>query len=483
MKKIIFALAAILLLAPGTQAAPPKWEQSLINVQATRKTYNPSRPWSRSSSTTVKTAMVIGKNQFLTTAEGLQDLSMLRVQKDGRGTWWDGKLKWVDYHANIAVVSAAEEEFSEGLVPVKMGNVDTSKKDWQILRWKSGNVEKRAAEFNQFLVQEGRLTFIQHLQLEASSEIDAVGWGEPLVSGGKVVAIATGQADNNIRFIPVKFFRKVLAARQAGKNRGLGYFPFVWSPVANPETYKFLKLDGEPRGAMVLEVPVIPRVKGRLKPKDIILEVDGFPIDNEGYYRDPDLGLIIMENLSTRGKLAGDVVKMKIWRDGKAINVNYPLPPIRYTDKLLPERTFDQEPEYLIVGGLMFQPLNVPLLRAFGGNWRTRAPFRLSKLASELPTKERKAMVALTVVIPDPYNLGYQNARWLPLDTINDQRISTIADIRAALKKPINGFHEVRFMKGSSTERMVLDADRERETTQRILRHYRIPAPSFFGTN
>ncbi|MFT6620342.1 MAG: hypothetical protein ACJASX_003251 [Limisphaerales bacterium] len=363
-----------------------------------------------------------------------------------------------------------------------MGDADSERKDWQILRWKTGNLERRAAEFNQFLVQEGRLTFIQHLQLEASSDIDAVGWGEPLISGGKIVAIATGQIENNVRFAPVSFFQKVLDARAAGKPRSLGYFPFVWSPVANPELYDFLKLPGEPRGALILQIPDVPKVKGKLKQRDIILEVDGFPIDNEGYYRDPELGLIILENLSTREKLAGDIVKLKVWRDGKSVNVNYVLPPARFEHKLLPEQTFGQEPEYLIVGGLLFQPLNVPLLRAFGANWRTRAPLGLTNFADGPPKKGREGLVALTMVVPDPFNLGYQSARWLVVDTINERKITNIADIRSAMKKPINGFHEVRFMKGSSVERMVLDAKKEPAVTKQILEHYRIPAPAFFAS-
>lgn len=482
MKKLIFALGALLLLETTAPAAGVAWEKSIITIQATRKTYTPSRPWSRSSSTSVKTGVVIGKNRFLTTAEGLQDLSMMRVQKNGRGTWWEGKLLWLDFHANIAVVSASEAVFAEGLVPAKMGDADSERKDWQILRWKTGNLERRAAEFNQFLVQEGRLTFIQHLQLEASSDIDAVGWGEPLISGGKIVAIATGQIENNVRFAPVSFFQKVLDARAAGKPRSLGYFPFVWSPVANPELYDFLKLPGEPRGALILQIPDVPKVKGKLKQRDIILEVDGFPIDNEGYYRDPELGLIILENLSTREKLAGDIVKLKVWRDGKSVNVNYELPPARFEHKLLPEQTFGQEPEYLIVGGLLFQPLNVPLLRAFGANWRTRAPLGLTNFADGPPKKGREGLVALTMVVPDPFNLGYQSARWLVVDTINERKITKIADIRSAMKKPINGFHEVRFMKGSSVERMVLDAKKEPAVTKQILEHYRIPAPSFFAS-
>lgn len=482
MKKLLQLLTAILCFGAFDFSALAAWEDSIITVQATRKTYSYSRPWTRRTSTIHKMATVIGENEFLTTAEGLQDLTMLRVQRNGRGQWHPGRLKWIDYHANIAVVEAIDRAFYQGLKPVTLASSNGNRKGWTIARWKNGNIEERTAEFNQFLVQDGRLTFIQHLQMEASSEIDAVGWGEPLVSNGQVIAIATGQVENNIRFIPVSFFIRVLESRRAGKDGRLGYFPFVWAQVSNPEVFKFLKLPGVPRGAMVQQVPDVPGVSGTLKPRDLILEVDGQAIDNEGYYRDPDHGLLIMENLSTKGKLAGDVLKFKIWRDGKAISVDYVLPAADFGDKLVPEATFDQEPEYHVAGGLVFQPLTVPLLKLFGGDsWKNRAPFLLAKHTEATPSKKRSGLIVVSMVIPDPFNLGYQDLRWIVVNQINGRTISSIADLRMAFKNPQAGFHILEFMPGSQVQRIVLDAKREAEATQRILRHYRIPAPNFFA--
>ncbi len=466
-------------LAPAISGAD--WEKSLITLQSTGTSYDYSRPWSRGSRSATKVAVVIGDNQFLTTAEGLQNLTMLRLQKNGRGRWYSGALEWVDYHANIALISAKDAAFAEGLVPAQFGSVPANKDNWSVLRWKSGNLEKRAAEFNQFLVQDGRMTFIQHLQMEASTEMDAVGWGEPLVSGDRIIAIATGQIENNVRFIPYSFFQKLLKARLAGKKASLGYFPFVWSQVENPEMFSYLKLTGEPRGALVIKVPEVPATTEQFKPQDIILEVEGRPIDNQGYYRDPAYGQLILENLSTRGKLAGDILKFKIWRDGKAMDLNYKIPAANYSYKLMPDSKHDQAPEYLIVGGLMFQPLDGPYLSSIGG--AGRAPARVTHFAEAHTSKERSGLVILSLVIPDPFNLGYQNLRWLVLDTFNGRKISSINDIREAMKKPVNGFHEINFMKGWSTEHIVLDAASEPEATRRIHNHYRIPTPNLFSSN
>ena len=207
-----------------------------------------------------------------------------------------------------------------------------------------------------------------------------------------------------------------------------------------------------------------------LKPQDIILRIDGFDLDIQGDYEDPEYGHLMLENLATRQKWAGDNVKMQIWREGKAMDVVYRLPKYDYSTTLVPFGTYDQEPEYMIVGGLVFQPLTDSYLQSWGPEWRRRAPFRLYHYRDEPPTKERSALVVLSQVLPDPYNIGYQEQKYLVVDKVNGQLVSRLRDLRAALQKPMNGYHVLEFMRSDSLRRIVLRADgNETEATARIL--------------
>ncbi len=473
---LILCLLASAALLPAAPAA--EWENSLVFLEVTRKGYDVFQPWSPRARAVQKIGLVIGPREILTTAEELSDRTLIRVQKGGRGKWWNAEVTWIDYHANLAVLTASDATLWAGLKPAAFVTGKPPKDGLQIVRWRNGNLEVRKAEFNQFIVEDARLSFIQHLQLECSTEMQGVGWAEPLVAGGKIAGIASGQSGNNARFLPASFIEPILTARKAGKYPGLGYFPFTWTPVENPSTFKFLKLPGEPRGALVIDVPAVPKLEQNLKPRDLILSVDGFDVDNQGYYKDPDYGQLIVENLGSRRKFAGDVVKMRVWRDGAQLTLDYKLPKLDYSVKLLAEQTFDQAPEYLIAGGLVFQPLNIPLLRGFGDDWKRRAPFRLVHFAGELPSAERSALVALTSVLPDPYVLGYQDARLLVVDTVNGRKISRVADVQEALRQPQDGFHVIEFLRGDNLRRIVLDAKEMDAATKRILERYRIPAAS-----
>jgi hypothetical protein len=467
------------LTIPAQQTAPPQaaaWERSLVVLDVTRKSYDYFQPWNRRQAGSQKTGVVIGEHHILTTADELYDATLVRLQKGGRGKWWTGTLSWVDYHANLALVTTEDEDFWRELRPVELHHAAPTNGALQIVRWRNGKLETRQAEFTQFTVAEGQLSTVNHVQLEVSSEIEGVGRGEPVIMNSHVLGLVTAQRGRTCIATPAAFITSILDARRAGRYRGLGYFHFYWQPAENPASLAYLGLPGEPRGVLVIDVPRRPDGRAPvLRPKDIILQIDEFAVDTEGDYLDPDFGHLMIENLATRRKWAGDPVKIQVWREGQTQEVTYHLPKFDYTNSLVPDAVFDQAPEYLIVGGLVFQPLTDPYLRGWGRDWRRQAPFRLYYYNEQPATEERPALVLLSLVLPDPYNIGYQDLRGLVVDKVNGRRISRVAEIRDALKTPVDGFHIVEFMKGDSLQRLVLAAgEAERAATRRVLQRYGI---------
>ncbi len=460
------------------------WERSIVTLDVARKDYNYFLPWTRQASRQRKTGIVVGKHEILTTADGLFDRTFIRVQKGGRGQWWFGTVSWIDYGANLALVMVADSNFWSGLEPASLGSMPPDGR-LQILRWTDGNLERRSAEFTQYTVRQAQLAPINHAVLEASSEIQNAGWCEPIVSGTRVVGLVRAQSGRTCIAIPASFIRSILDARRNGQYHGLGYFHFYWQPTENPASLAALHLPGPPRGVIVIEVS--PRPDGLpnvLRPNDIILQIDGFDVDIQGDYDDPEYGNIMLENLATRFKWAGDAVKMKIWRDNKGMEVTYRLPKYRFTDSLVPFATYDKEPEYLIVGGLVFQPLTDSYLQGWGADWRGRAPLSLTHYCDVAPTKKRPALVILSQVLPDSFTLGYEDLRYLVVDKVNGQRVSYLSDLKAALRKPVNGYNIIEFMKSNSLRRMVIGAgEAERQATARVLRRYGIDESFYLASN
>jgi hypothetical protein len=476
----VFSLLATVAGRGGESArkAAGNWERSLVSIEINRKQYDYFQPWTKRVQTVLKAGLLVGAREILTTADSLDGRTLVRVQKGGRGQWWNAEVKWADYPANLAIITSADDQFWSGLKPVTLADPVKKDGDIQILRWRAGNLEVRKAEFNRFTVSHPNMSDAVHVQLELSSEIDGVGWCEPAIIGNKVIGLVFGQSGNQLQVLPSPFVRSIIAAQKKGRYLGLGYFDFTWQPAENPETLDYLRLQGERRGVVVIDVPAKLGAQPVLKPRDILLQVDGFDIDMQGDYVDPDYGHLLLENLSTRNKWAGDPVRLKIWREGRAQEVVYRLPKAENAARLVPEAPFDQEPEYVIAGGLVFQPLTKNFLRSWGQDWERRAPFRLAYFRNQDPSPERPAIVILSQVLPDIYNLGYQESHQLVLERVNGRKVNYLPDLQQALQKPVNGFHTLDFLKGDTLQRLVLDAATLDAATKRVLERYGIDRES-----
>ena len=457
-------------------------EDSVVVLDATRKQYDYFQPWTRRMQSQRKAGLVLSGNEILTTADRLFDSTLIRIQKRGRGKWFIGDLSWVDYHANLAIITTEEPGFWNDLKPIELSDNRSISETVQIVRWREGRLETRKAEYSQFTVNTGHLSFVPRVILELSSEIQAVGWGEPIMSDGHVIGLATTHSGNKVTVIPSSFIQPILDAREAGDYRGLGFFDFYWQAAVNPASLEFLNLSGEPRGAIIIQVPSYPEANSVLRPKDILLKVDGFDIDTQGDYEDPDYGHLLLENLATRGKWAGDEVPMTLSRDGKEMEIRYRLPKADFSETLVPDATFDQVPEYLIAGGLVFQPLNDPYLKGWGPEWKRRSPFRIYYFNNQSPTESRPSLVLLSQVLPDVYNLGYQDLKYLVVDRVNGRKISKLGDLHEALRNPSGGVHLIEFMKSDSLRRLVLSSDDLPTATQRVLRRYGISQDHYFAS-
>ncbi len=473
---LVLRLALAGVFGSLAQAAPAHsaWERSLVSIEVTSNEYDYHQPWSKQTESHRKTGVVVGPRQVLTTADDMADLTLVRLQKGGRDKWWNGHLDWIDYHANMALLTVAEPAFWSDLRPVRLADPVPTKGEVEVQRWREGGLEARKGDINRVTVKRGKLTIIDYLHLEITCEIKAADSAEAVTRGNRLAGLVVAQDGTMCTVLPSSFIQPILEAHRQAKYPGLGYFAFVWQRAQNPALHHLLKQEGEPQGVVVVETPARGGNQDVLKPRDVLLQVDGFDIDIQGDYIDPAYGKLQLENLSTRGHWAGDEVRLKIWRDGAVKEVRYRLPKADYSAELVPLSVFDQEPEYLVLGGMVFQPLTGPYLRAWGNEWRRRVPFRLAYYDQEKPTAQRPSVVILSMVLPDPYNLGYQDNRYLAVNQINGRRIATLADVSKALEQPRDGFHILEFDRGDSLNRLVLDAATAETATQRVLQRYGI---------
>jgi len=468
-------------LAPQTQAAvrPAEvrlWEDAIVSLEVSSKQYDYFRPWTRGTQTLLKPAVAVGSDTLLTTAHGLAHLTVARAQPAGRGPWFNAQVAWIDHDANLALVSVNDPEFWRNRQTVTLSPTVPESDSLRIARWRGGSLELRKAEFNRFTINNPTGGGAAHVVLEVNSEINGIGWGEPLIANDQLVGLLFAQSGNVCHALPAPFIQSILQARQNDDYRGLGYFDFPWQPTENPEPLRYLQAPSPGQGVVIIDVPPLSPTAQILQARDLILAVDGFPIDNQGDYDDPLYGHLMLENLSTRNRWVGDRVPLKVWRNGAPVEIDYVLPPTRKAARLVAEPPADRPPEYSIVGGLVFQPFTRGYLRSWGPNWERSAPFRLAYFRFQDPTPETPSKVILSSVLPDPINLGYEDIRNLVLERVNSRTVCSLTDLHEALQQPKEGFHLFEFLEGEGLQRLVLDADQVEPANQRILARYGIEA-------
>jgi hypothetical protein len=455
--------------------APFAWENAIIHIETTSKDYNYVQPWSRSERKTYKCGVVIDGHQIITTADGLADQTLVRLKKQGGGLFSLGRVVWIDYQADLAALTTDESDFWTGLQPATLADPVPFAGQVRILRWRDDQLENRQGEIEQITVDNAVLSDVSVPALKIDSTIPGAGWGEAVTLNDQLIGLASEQNGDDLTAIPTSFIASILKARQDKTYTGLGYFDFTWDPAENPLCLDYLKLPGPARGAIVKETGLKPGVVSLVKPHDVLLQIDGFDIDAEGNYHDPQYNKLSLENLSSRGKWAGMDCQMKIWRDGREMDIVYKLPKADYRDDLVPAQSFDQDPEYVLAGGFIFVPLTEAYLRSWGSGWRQAAPFRLAYYETGKVKPDRPERVVLSQVLPNEINLGYEGLRNAVIDEINGVRIKQISDIVTALKSPLDGFDVFKFETGETVTQAVLNASEIDRANQEIMTRYHIP--------
>ena len=478
---LAFAWSAVVLASAAQlrgQALPaPDWSRSLVSIEVTFKVYDAFQPWNSPTSAIRKHGLVVAPGEVLTTAQSLAAHTLVRLQKGGRGRWYDARVKWWDAQSNLALITTDAPAFWTDLEPARLEEKASRGPGLELIRWREGNLENRRVEFGQFTVSEGVIGFAPHLTLEVSTDLTGLGWSEIVVRGDRVAGMTAYSTGRTCGVLPASFIRGVLDAWRSGGFGGLGYFDFTWQPGNNPELLAELGLEGPPRGAVVQAAGHEKDPAKAPQARDILLEIDGFTIDSEGDYLDPEFGHLQLENLPNRGHFAGDKIPIRLRRGAQELTIDYTIPKAKFSDELVPREMVDGPPSYVMAGGLVFQPLSQPFLRGWGDDWRKYAPFRLQYYQFADARDGRESLVVLSGVLPDAINLGYQEESMLVVDQVNGRKIATLAELVEALRTPAEGgVHRFDFMPGRGLQRLLLDAATLDAATKRVVEHYGLPA-------
>jgi hypothetical protein len=468
---VSFSVPAVAQSAPDAQ---------VVSLRVTHQPFDEHRPWTKGTpSTRVGSAVVLDGSQLLTESKLIRDAILIQVQKNGSATRVPAHVVHVDADIDLALLEVDEPGFFDDLEATRFAKSAPGEGIVYSARWQNQQYEISESQIAGINVRDSPYGSITHAFLSLNTDMSDGGWAEPVFANGRLVGLTVLQEGQRATVIPVEILSAYVRGARSADDLGFASFRPYWQFGRDPALAAYLGLTGKPRGVVVRWIPWGSTGCDALEPWDLILSVDGLKLDTMGKFDHPHYGQLAFQHILVGGRQPGDRVRFQLLRDGETLDVDVELRRNAGADWLIPDYRDQSAPPYLVAGGLVIRELDGNYLRAWGTDWRRNAPAGLVQRYDrerETQTADRRRILLLSQVLPDPYNLGYHELSNLALTEINGRSVDSIADADEAFRHPVDGFHRLKFYQDDLHREVVLDAAGFEESTARILENYDISA-------
>lgn len=245
-----------------------------------------------------------------------------------------------------------------------------------------------------------------HLIVQIDAAINPGNSGGPVLMGEKVVGVAFQglvQANSTGYMIPLPVINRFLQDVKDGRYDHYVEIGAEFFPMENPAMRKHFGLPDDAMGALVGEVVRGSSCDGKLEIGDVVLAVNGHPVDSSGMI-DLDGERVKLEELAERA-FNGDVITFSILRAGKLteekVTLQPPPPAAGITGN-----AYDELPRYVQFAGMVFQPLQRNVIAAHNLNPMDFI-VEMEDFLQRGGWREKEDIVVLTAVLPDELNARF----------------------------------------------------------------------------
>jgi S1-C subfamily serine protease len=428
------------------------------------------------------TGFVIPGNRILTNAHVVSWGKEILVRRFQDARSYIARVKFIGHDCDLAVLEVDDPSFFEGMQPLTFGSLPKVRSTVVTYGYPAGGDEISYTRGVVSRIEVQGYTHIQNrsfLSVQTDAAINPGNSGGPVIQDGKVVGVAFQGAaglENTGFFIPPPIIQHFLKDIEDGKYDGFPDSGILFSSLENKTYRHYLKLPeskGRGIGVRIDSFLPVPITQELLKVDDVLLAVNGYPVGSDGtvLYEGNRVNLgAIFDNAQ-----AGDVVPLKVWREGREIEVKLPVTVYR-KDKAEGSQ-YDRLPRYYIYGGLVFVPLSADYLASsgddLGSGGNPELLYELSFRGVEEPDERRDEPIVLAHVLPHPVNADLQIRNRALVDKINGVRIEKMEDVIRAFEKG-EGTHDViEFVQQKRFE--CLDRAEAKKANAEVLKSFGIP--------
>ncbi len=470
----MFRFLTIVALATGMlQAAPVA--KSLVRIEATSQDPDYKAPWNPGQvSGGVGAGFIISGNRIMTNAHVVSNARFLTVSKEGDPKPHPARVLHIAHDCDLALLAVDEPAFFKGTAALDFGGIPAIESVVSVYGYPIGG--------NRLSVTQGIVSRIDfqayshsgmdsHLTIQIDAAINPGNSGGPVMQNGKVVGVAfqgySGDVAQNVGYmIPTPVIKRFLKDVEDGHYDRYVDLALSYQALFNPAARGALGLKDDDRGVLVGSVYGGGSSEGIVHPGDVLLAIDGLPISSDATISMDNDSVPLAEVVERKFK--GDEVSLDILRNGKTENVKIPLSaPWPFT---LHNNTYDEDPRFVIFGGLIFQPVDQNFMTEHEPE-DLRLRYTFDFFIEDKIYKERPEIIVLSGILADPVNVYATDFRYAIVDEINGTRIKRLADVAAEFAKPAEYY--VIKMAGAGRP-IVLERKAVEEARKRILSRYAV---------
>jgi S1-C subfamily serine protease len=465
---------------PPESPRPSKGQQPpVVRVNVAAQAPNFMQPW-RKNPRTIRQGLgvVLMDGRILVTAELVADHIDVELEKPDTALKAAAQVEVVDYDANLALLAAPSADFLQSIPGARLDESVSVGDRVEVMQLEpNGRAVTTPAtvttiEVGPYPVDENAfLVFKLSVPLQSRENSFTI----PALKDGRLVGLVMrySPATQTADLVPAPVIAHFLRAAAKQPYAGFPRAGLTFSDTRDPQLRRFANLPDGTGGAYVTKVlPGSPADTAGVKAGDVLLAVDGRAIDQDGNYEDERFGKISLAHYVSTALQAGQEIPIVVWRDGAEMTLEGTLAPRERSRMISQPYIFDREPDYVVVGGIVFSELSRQFLREFGRGWQEDAPLKLlylDRFQSELPP-DRGRIVFISSVLSSPNNIGYEGLGFEVVEEINGKPIRSLADVAAAVDNPEGPYHRIRLAEDPGL--LVLDVEGSKADEERIKQQY-----------
>ena len=471
-------------------------EKSVVQIYTSFQEPNWASPWlfdmPRGAS---GSGFLIDGNRIMTNAHVVAWTTELVVRKYHDPTPYFAKVEYVGHDVDLAVLKIINPQtgefdpnnsFYDGMQPLEFGPLPKVRSAVVTYGFPAAGDQ---ISYTRGVVSRIEVQGYVHpnnkafLACQTDAAINPGNSGGPVIQDDNVVGVAfegySGNSGlNNVGFfIPTVIIHHFLDDIKDGVYDGVPEAGLQLASLENPAYRKMLKMpEGSKLGVRVDQVLDIPDTQALIKPNDVITKVGDYPVDEDGTitYEGNTVGVSAAVDLAQDG----DKVPLKLWRDGKEVDIDLPLHV--YKADQAQGNQYDVLPPYYIFGGLVFTTLSLDYLKTFGQDWSESAGrdliYELVYRHLEKPKEWRPQPVVLASILNAPVNANFSTRGQAMVDKINGVRIEQLSDVPKAFAAAKGADSIIEFLPDHHFE--VIRTDEAEKATPQILQTYSVPSQS-----